>query len=77
MKRKLRVRFDLIEADPEMSDYRKGGEYRALLWLKAYSERRASAEPLELLAASIRASSTFGDRNYNAAFMETILRYAQ
>ena len=80
MKKKLKsIRWDLLEDDPSMVDYRKGGEYSALRWLKAYSEKRASAEPLELVASTVRAirtRNTIKEAKDDSLYIETLLRYA-
>ena len=48
------IRFDLIEKDPLLAEYRTGGEYQALLWLKAFTEDRTAATPRQLLRSILR-----------------------
>ena len=74
-----KVNWNCIKSDrsPRGQAYLMSGEYQALEWLLAYSEGRASCEPIDLVKATIReiAAGT-GDPRTLADYAATILRYA-
>ena len=53
--------------------YGSTGEYEALLWLKAYSEKRASSEPTELVR-SVVAHSPNGISAKDRLYIWTLLQ---
>lgn len=60
------------------SVYKRGGEYKAMLWLKAYSENKAASEPSILIRSMLR-SIIRGDKDpkFKALFAETLMDYCQ
>jgi len=81
IKRDLKgLRFDLIDNDPDFiwKEYRKHGEYQALLWLKAYTENRAACHPRELVISTlekINRESSDSKSKDDALFALTLMRY--
>lgn len=70
------IRYDLIIDDPRMAEYRRGGEWAALIWLKAFVERPAAvATPRELVESTLRAIARGDDPKFNAQYAETLLPY--
>ncbi len=70
------IDFDMLGSDPGLVSYRAGGEYQALLWLKAYVEERASVEPKQLVDSMLSAIvSGVDDPVFYALYAATILRF--
>lgn len=82
-RRLVHVKFDLIEANPKWDEYRQGGEYQGLLWLRAYVSDKTSEDPMKVVRSVLRGSAGGGtwdpsgmaDPRSSALFAETILRY--
>lgn len=64
------VNWKMCEHDPE---YKDSGEFHALIWLKAYCENRAAAEPREIVESFLRNSTNIG--NYEKGYLSTILKW--
>jgi len=77
-KRKLKkhikgLNWDLIEKD---INYKIGGEYAALKWLKAYVEGRATYDPKELFEASLnRCDMDEVDIKWQRPFLRTLYKW--
>lgn len=54
--RKLKRHIKSINFPGFLANYGNTGEYKALKWLQAYVEGRASAEPLQLVKGILRTS---------------------
>ena len=54
--RRLRKHIKSINFEAFRNQHGETGEYRALLWLKAYIEERAATEPLEVVKSIMRNS---------------------
>jgi hypothetical protein len=84
IKRDLKgLRFDLIDNDPDFiwKEYRKHGEYQALVWLKAYTENRAASSPRELVISMLEKINreynifSFNTNNYRHYIFICCTRY--
>ncbi len=71
IRRRLKpIRWDLLELDPSLKEYREtSGEYAALMWMKAYLEGRAACEPMYLVKAILRSGK---DSDMGYTILDTI-----
>jgi hypothetical protein len=72
------LRFDLIDNNPDFiwKEYRKHGEYQALVWLKAYTENRAASSPRKLVISMLeKINRESNDSKDDALFALTLMRY--
>jgi len=72
-RRRLRKRIKNIDFDNWLKTYGNTGEYEAWMWLKSYSEDRASAEPMQLIKSVLNNSSkciSSKDRDYIRTLLE-------
>ncbi len=78
-KRKLKnhmksINWDALEELDE--NYKNGGEYMALKWLKAYVENRAGCDPSVLFDSVLRnISAGIGDQRHNGLYVMTLRPY--
>ena len=78
MRKKLKgIRWDKVENDPYFKEYKKGGEWEGLLWLKAYSENRAGCEPMEFVLSGLRAMGRTNNPCRLVQTIETVCKYGK
>jgi len=78
MRKKLKdIQWDKVENNPYFEEYRKGGEWEGLTWLKAYSENRAGCEPIEFVLSGLRAVGRANDLRRFVQTLETVCRYGK
>ena len=73
-KRRLRKHIKSINFMEYFKAYGETGEYKALAWLNAYVEGRASAEPMELIRGMLR-TSPGGINDEDRTYILTILQW--
>jgi len=78
MRKKLKhVQWDMVENNPIFDEYRKGGEWEGLTWLKVYSEGRAACEPIDFVLSGLKAMGRSKSPRRLVRMLETVLRYGK
>lgn len=78
MRKKLKgIRWDKVENNPRLEEYRKGGEWEGLTWLKSYSENRAGCEPMDFVLSGLRAISRSNNPYRLIQAIETVCKYGK
>jgi len=78
MRKKLKhIKWDIVENNPIFDEYRNGGEWQGLTWLKAYSENKAGCEPIDFVLSGLRAMGRAKNPCRLVQMLETVLRYGK